>query len=72
MAARRERGRGGTRKVMLGSPELTAGIPGEGPLTIEELKPGLNDPANHKRSKSSCRWALAAGAAQIKGSTRIR
>ena len=35
-------------KVLLGSPELTAGIPGEGPLKLAELEAWLNDPRNHE------------------------
>jgi len=35
-------------KVMLGSPELTAGIPGEGPLTVAQVEAWLADPKNHE------------------------
>lgn len=35
-------------KVVLGSPRLTAGIPGEGPLTLEQIRAWLEDPANHE------------------------
>jgi cytochrome c peroxidase len=35
-------------KVVLGSPRLTAGIPGEGPLTIDEIRAWLDDPTNHE------------------------
>jgi len=35
------------QSVVLGDPSLTAGIPGEGPLTLPELKKWLSDPANH-------------------------
>ena len=38
--------RGG--KVILSSPSLTAGLPGTGPLTVEQLKPWLDDPRNHQ------------------------
>lgn len=34
--------------LVLGSPSLTAGIPGSGPLTIAEVKAWLADPANHE------------------------
>ena len=34
-------------EVMLGDPSLTAGIPGIGLLTEDELFPRLDDPANH-------------------------
>lgn len=33
---------------MLGSPSLTAGIPGAGPLTLNEIRHWLADPANHE------------------------
>ena len=34
--------------VVLGDPSLTSGIPGEGPLTTEEISKWLSDPANHQ------------------------
>lgn len=36
------------QKVILSAPELTAGIPGEGPLTIEQIEEWLDDPRNHE------------------------
>jgi cytochrome c peroxidase len=35
-------------KVLLGSPELTAGIPGEGPLTVSQVEAWLADSRNHE------------------------
>ncbi len=35
------------KKVQLGAPELTSGIPGEGPLTPEQIQAWLNNPENH-------------------------
>lgn len=35
-------------KIVLGSPSLTAGIPGDGPLTIAEIERWLANPANHQ------------------------
>lgn len=35
-------------RVVLGSPRLTAGIPGSGRLTIGEIRAWLDDPANHE------------------------
>ena len=35
-------------KLVLGSPSLTAGIEGDGPITDEELNVWLNDPKNHE------------------------
>lgn len=37
----------GTFPMMLGSKELTAGIPGEGPLTVEQVSAWLGQPENH-------------------------
>ena len=54
-------------KVMLGSPELTAGIPGEGPLKIEEIEKWINDPKNHETLDFELPLGLAAGASQIQG-----
>ncbi|HEX5447338.1 MAG TPA: cytochrome c peroxidase [Pirellulales bacterium] len=54
-------------KVLLGSPELTAGIPGEGPLKVEEIEKWLADPANHEPLDFELPMGLATGAAQIKG-----
>jgi cytochrome c peroxidase len=34
--------------VVLGSPELTAGIPGEGALSVSEIRKWLDDPRNHE------------------------
>jgi cytochrome c peroxidase len=34
--------------VLLGSPELTAGIPGKGALTVEDIQKWLDDPRNHE------------------------
>jgi cytochrome c peroxidase len=35
-------------QLVLGSPRLTAGIPGEGPLSIEQIRAWLDEPANHQ------------------------
>ncbi len=35
-------------KIVLGSPRLTAGIPGTGPLTVSEIKVWLDDSKNHQ------------------------
>jgi cytochrome c peroxidase len=56
-----------TETVMLGSPELTAGIPGEGPLTIEQIRAWLDDPANHVELQVELPLGLAAGQSMIKG-----
>jgi cytochrome c peroxidase len=54
-------------KVMLGSPELTAGIPGEGPLKIAEIEAWLADPKNHEPLDFELPMGLATGASQLKG-----
>lgn len=42
-----------SQEVRLGSPELTAGIPGEGKLTLEQIRAWLDNPANHEVLKVS-------------------
>ena len=54
-------------KVMLGSPELTAGIPGEGPLKMNEIETWLDDPKNHETLDFELPLGLAAGASQVQG-----
>ncbi len=56
-----------SNKVLLGSPELTAGIPGEGPLTREQVQKWLDDPANHQRLEIDLPLGLRAGRAQVYG-----
>ncbi|MCB9922887.1 MAG: c-type cytochrome [Planctomycetaceae bacterium] len=52
-------------KVMLGSPELTAGIPGDGALTTEQIETWLADPKNHATLEVELPLGLSAGAGQI-------
>ncbi len=54
-------------KVQLGSPALTAGIAGEGPLKVEEIEKWLADPRNHETLEIELPLGLAAGASQIQG-----
>lgn len=54
-------------KTLLGSPELTAGIPGSGPLTIDQIKAWLDDPKNHEPLDIELPLGLSAGAGQMKG-----
>ena len=54
-------------KVMLGSPELTAGIPGDGPLKMNEIEKWLSDPANHETLDIELPLGLAAGISQVQG-----
>jgi hypothetical protein len=36
-----------TERVLLGSPDLTAGIPGEGDLATEQMQAWIDDPKKH-------------------------
>ena len=52
-------------RVVLGSPELTAGIPGQGKLTEAQIKAWLADPKNHAPLEVELPLGLAAGKAGI-------
>lgn len=52
-------------KVLLGTPELTAGIPGEGPLTNAQITAWLDDQANHQIIDPELPLGLAAAAGNI-------
>jgi len=54
-------------EVTLGAAELTAGIPGEGPLTVKDLRAWLDDPSNHAELEVKLPLGLDAGADAIKG-----
>jgi cytochrome c peroxidase len=56
-----------TEKVILGSPDLTAGIPGSGPLSTDDIKKWLADPKNFRTLEVELPLGLSAGAQQIKG-----
>ena len=56
-----------TEEVMLGDPELTGGVPGTGPLTVEEIKQWLDEPQNHMVIQPVLPLGLAAAASQIVG-----
>ena len=58
---------GATAEVVLGTPDLTAGIPGTGPVTNSELVAWLDDPANHAVLSVELPMGLAAAAANITG-----
>lgn len=55
--------------VVLGDPSLTAGIPGEGPLTTDQIQAWLADEDNHKVLDVTLPLGLSAGAAQMIGLT---
>lgn len=54
-------------KTLLGSPELTAGIPGSGPVTVEQVQAWLADPKNHEPLDIELPLGLSTGAGQVKG-----
>lgn len=54
-------------EVILGSPELTAGIPGEGPLTAEQIQAWLEKPENHVPLEIVLPMGLMAGSKQVQG-----
>jgi cytochrome c peroxidase len=51
----------------LGSPELTAGIPGEGPLTADQIQAWLEKPENHAPLEIVLPMGLMAGSKQVQG-----
>lgn len=53
--------------VTLGDASLTAGIPGEGPLKVEEIQKWLADPANHEELDVKLPFGLDAASGQITG-----
>jgi len=55
------------KKVVLGSDELFAGIPGEGPLSEEQFTAWLAEPKNHEPLDFELPLGLAAGASQMQG-----
>ncbi len=57
----------GLKKIVLGANELFAGIPGEGKLTIEQIKAWLDDSKNNEPLDYELPLGLATGAGQEKG-----
>ncbi len=55
-----------SNKVMLGSKDLTSGIPGEGDLTIEQIEAWLGDANNHATLEVELPQGMSLGASQIK------
>ncbi|WP_254507501.1 cytochrome-c peroxidase [Anatilimnocola floriformis] len=51
--------------ILLGGDELTAGIPGQGPLTLEQIKSWLANEKNHETLTVELPLGLNAGANQI-------
>ena len=57
----------GVESIPLGGSGLLDGIPGEGSLTLQQLRPWLADPANHRALAPLLPLGLATGAADIRG-----
>ncbi len=55
-----------SEKVLLGSPELLAGIPGKGDLTVGQIRAWLDTPANHAPLDIEFPMWMKPGAGQIK------
>lgn len=55
------------QKVLLGTPELTAGIPGKGPLAVAEIRAWLANPRNHATLQVELPLGLSSGEASMKG-----
>jgi len=55
------------QRVKLGDASLTAGVPGEGPLTIAQLRSWLDDPKVHAVLEVELPLGLKAGTGNIKG-----
>lgn len=53
--------------VQLGAADLTAGIEGDGDLSLDEVKAWISEPRNHVVLKPELPLGLAAGASQIAG-----
>lgn len=51
--------------VVLGTDELTTGIPGDGPLTLEQATKWFSDPANHQKLDVELPSNLVAGSSAI-------
>ncbi len=58
---------GPPEKVVLGDPSLTAGVPGSGPITVEQIEAWLADPKNFVPLEPVLPLGLSQGAAQIQG-----
>ena len=54
-------------KVLLGDPSLTAGVPGSGPITLEQVDAWLANSKNHAVLEPELPLGLSQGAGQIQG-----
>ena len=57
----------GREQVMLGDPSLTAGVPGSGPITLEQIDAWLADAKNFAEIEPLLPLGLSQGASQITG-----
>ena len=57
----------GPERVRLGEGNLLHGVPGEGRLTVEQLRGWLADPANHRELRPELPLGMNAGEADIQG-----
>jgi cytochrome c peroxidase len=58
---------GKREKIMLGEASLTAGVPGSGPLTLDQIDAWLADSKNHVPLDPELPLGLSQGAGQIQG-----
>jgi cytochrome c peroxidase len=58
---------GPAEQVTLGDPSLTAGVPGTGPITLEQIDAWLADPKNFRQIDPVLPLGLSQGAGQITG-----
>jgi cytochrome c peroxidase len=58
---------GPAEQVALGDPSLTAGVPGTGPITLEQIEAWLADPRNFRQIDPVLPLGLSQGAGQITG-----
>ena len=58
---------GAAEKVMLGDASLTAGVPGTGPITVEQIDRWLADPKNSAVLEPVLPLGLSQGAGQVSG-----
>ena len=56
-----------TEKVLLGESSLTAGVPGSGPITLEQIDSWLANAKNHAVIEPILPLGLSAGAGQLQG-----
>jgi cytochrome c peroxidase len=58
---------GPIEEVLLGDPSLTAGVPGDGPITLAQIDAWLADSANFRQIRPLLPLGLSQGASQITG-----